>query len=179
MASPDANSCHESEFVRLYTTNSRRIYTYILTLLPNRVDAEDVFQDVSTLLWEKFGEFTPGSQFGAWACRIAYFLVLKHRSKKAVRDQFFSEAAMEAIRDEVVTMDDSLDGEYRALAGCLAALSESDRHLIQRRYGPSGSPRELAALLSWPVRRVYKTLERIRKVLLGCVLRKLSEGSKT
>ena len=81
MPTSDSKSCNEGEFVRLYTANSRRVYAYILTLLPNRTDAEDVFQDVGTLLWEKFGEFTPGSQFGAWACRIAYFKALKYRAK--------------------------------------------------------------------------------------------------
>ena len=76
MATSSPNLHSEGEFVRLYTASSRRIYTYILTLLPNRTDAEDVFQDVSVLLWEKFPEFTPGTQFSAWACRIAYFKAL-------------------------------------------------------------------------------------------------------
>ena len=97
MATSDPNPRNEGEFVRLYTASSRRIYTYILTLLPNRTDAEDVFQDVSALLWEKFHEFTPGTQFGAWACRIAYFKALKHRSRNAVRNRIFSPAAMESI----------------------------------------------------------------------------------
>jgi RNA polymerase sigma-70 factor, ECF subfamily len=178
MATSDPKPRNEGEFVRLYTASSRRIYTYILTLLPNRADAEDVFQDVGTLLWEKFDEFTPGSQFGAWACRIAYFKALKYRARKASHTRLFKETAMETIYAEMEAMDDSLDTEYRALGECFAALPEPDRRLIEQRYGPSGSPREIAAVSGLPIKRVYKVLDRIRKALLGCVTRKLTEGSK-
>ena len=144
-------------------------------MLPNRADAEDVFQDVGTLLWEKFDEFTPGSQFGAWACRIAYFKALRYRTKKARQVALFSEVAMETIQAEMEAMHDSLDAEYLALADCFAALPEPDRQLISQRYGPSGSPREIAALSGRPIEQIYRALERIRKVLLGCVTRKLAE----
>lgn len=174
----DPRPCSEGEFVRLYSASSRRIYTYILTLLPNRADAEDVFQDVSALLWEKFSEFTPGTQFGAWACRIAYFRALKHRARQARQHGLFSETAMENILAEMEEMDDSRDAEYRALADCFAALAEPDRRLLEQRYGPSGSPRAVAAAVGWPIKRVYKALDRARKALLGCVTRKMAEGDK-
>ena len=177
-AASNLNPHNEGEFVRLYAANSRRIYTYILTLLPNRSDAEDVFQDVSALLWEKFAEFTPGTQFGAWACRIAYFKALKCRTRKATQRRLFSEATMETIAAEMEEMDDSLDAEYRVLAECFAALPEQDQQLIAQRYGPSGSPREIAATSGRSVARVYRALDRIRKVLLGCVTRKIAGGQQ-
>jgi len=176
MVPSDPNPQHEGDFVRLYAANSRRIYTYLLTLLPNRTDAEDVFQDVSALLWEKFAEFTPGTHFGAWACRIAYFKALKHRARKAAHNRLFTEVTMETIVAEMDEMDDSLDAEYRVLAECFAALTEPDRRLIEQRYGPSGSPREIAAASGLSIKRVYRMLDRIRKVLLGCVTRKLAKG---
>src|ERR1700722_15763810 len=95
-------------FVRLYALSSRRIYAYILTLLPNWADAEDVFQDVSTVLWEKFGEFTPGTEFAAWAYRIAYFKAIKYRSRKSARARLFSDQALEAIAAEMEPMGESL-----------------------------------------------------------------------
>ena len=177
MGTSAENPHGEGEFVRLFSANSRRIYTYILTLLPNRSDAEDVFQDVSVVLWEKFPEFSPGTQFGAWACRIAYFKAIKLRARRANRARLFSEAAMESILVEMEEMDDSRDTEYRVLAECFAALPESDRRLLERRYAPNGSPREIAAVLGWSIKRIYKDLDRVRKVLIGCVTRKLAEGT--
>ena len=85
---------------------------------------------------------------------------------------------METIVAEMEEMDDSLDAEYRVLAECFAALPEPDRRLIEQRYGPRGSPREIAATSGWSVKRVYRMLDRIRKVLLGCVTRKLTGGQR-
>ena len=50
--------------------------------------------------------------------------------------------------------------------------------LIQQRYAQNGSPRQIAARSGWPVQRVYKMLDRIRKVLLGCVTGKLAGGER-
>ena len=47
------------EFIRLLMENERRIYAYILTLLGNGADAEDVLQETSIILWDKFAEFQP------------------------------------------------------------------------------------------------------------------------
>jgi len=177
--SPPPTTHSEGEFVRLYTANARRVYTYILTLLPSRADAEDVFQDVGALLWDKFASFEPGTHFGAWACRIAFYRVLKHRVEEMRRPRVFGDVTLETIMAEMETTEASLDldAEYRLLTECLAALPEADRRLIENRYAPEGAPRQLAAALNWPVKKVYKALDRIRKVLLGCVTRKIGEGS--
>src|SRR6516225_7014590 len=63
-------------FLRLFLQNERRLYAYILTLLPNRADADDVFQEASLVLWDKFDERHPPDDFAAWGCCIAYFKVL-------------------------------------------------------------------------------------------------------
>src|SRR5262249_38382853 len=41
-------------FLRLFLQHERRLYAYILTLLPNRADADDVLQEVSLVMWEEF-----------------------------------------------------------------------------------------------------------------------------
>ena len=41
-------------FLRLFLQNQRRLYAYILTLLPNRADADDVLQETSLVMWDKF-----------------------------------------------------------------------------------------------------------------------------
>src|SRR5215467_12973604 len=73
-------------FLRLFLKNERRLYAFILTLLPNRADADDVLQEASLVMWDKFDERHPPDDFAAWGCRIAYFKVLdfykkSHRSR--------------------------------------------------------------------------------------------------
>src|SRR5262249_54956902 len=46
-------------FLPLFLQNQRRLYAYILTLLPNRADADDVLQEASLVMWDKFDERAP------------------------------------------------------------------------------------------------------------------------
>lgn len=170
------DSAAAAEFVRLYALNSRRIYAYLLTLLPNWADAEDVFQDVSAVLWQKFSEFTPGTDFGAWAFRIAHFKALKRRSQNTTRSKLFSELAMDAVAAEMATMSDTLEAQYRQLSACFAALSDADRQLLQQRYEQGGTPRAIAERNNWPIQQVYRSLDRVRRALLRCVSRKTAKG---
>ena len=67
------------EFVSLITANQRRIYAYILTLVPNFNDADDVMQETTATMWERKKDFQPGTDFVAWGARIAYFKILEYR----------------------------------------------------------------------------------------------------
>ena len=48
-------------------------------------DADDVLQDVNRIPWEKADEYEAGTNFAAWANRVAYFQVLTLRQQKARR----------------------------------------------------------------------------------------------
>ena len=69
-------SADNMEFVRLLTGQQRQLYLYIIALLPNPTDVDDVLQATNMVLWSKADEFEPGSDFGAWARRVAHFEVL-------------------------------------------------------------------------------------------------------
>src|SRR3712207_5862982 len=76
-------------FLRLFLQNERRLYAYILTLLPHRADADDVLQDVSVVMWDKFDDTHPPDDFVAWGCRVAYFKVLDfYKKRQRSRVQF-------------------------------------------------------------------------------------------
>src|SRR5437764_12424304 len=68
-------------FLRLFLQNERRLYAYILTLLPHRADADDVLQEASLVMWDKFDVADPPVDFAAWGGRIAYFKVLDFYNK--------------------------------------------------------------------------------------------------
>src|SRR2546430_12593207 len=59
----------------LMTRHQRQIFSYIYVLVPNRSDAEDLLQETSLVICEKFHEFREGTDFVAWACQIAYWRV--------------------------------------------------------------------------------------------------------
>src|SRR5262249_43469814 len=82
-------------FLRLFLQNERRLYAYILTLLPNRADADDVLQEASLVMWDKFDDENPPADFTAWGCRIAYFKVLDFCKKRHRSRVVFSQAMLE------------------------------------------------------------------------------------
>ena len=93
------------EFARLFSRNARRIYGFIMTLVFNHHDAEEVFQNTSVVLWNKFAEFQPGSNFFAWASRIAYYEVLS-LMKQQRRWRTFSDEALELLANEAIALSD-------------------------------------------------------------------------
>lgn len=77
-----AESPKLDEFLHLFTTYQLRVYRYIVTLVANQADAEEIFGETNMVIWRKSDPFRPGTNFLAWACRIAYLEVLKHRERK-------------------------------------------------------------------------------------------------
>jgi len=127
------------DFVVLWSAHARRVYAYVLTLVNNWADADDVFQETSATLWEKIDEFEPGTDFGAWACRVAYFKALslsQSRRKFELRDQLF----MEAIEAGTAEIAAELDDRFLALQACMNKLVTDDREVIEcgRRSGLRG-----------------------------------------
>jgi RNA polymerase sigma-70 factor, ECF subfamily len=160
------------EFARLFSRNARRIYGFIMTLVFNHHDAEEVFQNTNVVLWNKFADFQPGSNFFAWASRIAYYEVLS-LMKQQRRTRTFSDEALELLANEAVSLSDQSTERYEALEECLARLDPPDRALLQERYYYQRPPKQIAAHQSKSVHAVYRSLSRIHNVLLNCVQRSM------
>src|SRR5262245_28464343 len=91
------------EFVTLWSAHSRRVYAYIYSLVANWSDADDIFQETSIVLMQKFQEFEPGTSFFAWACRVAYNKVLVHLKNRKSHEHI-DERLLELIHDEAERM---------------------------------------------------------------------------
>src|SRR6476661_8442656 len=90
------------EFVSLYTQHSLRLRGFVRALVPMQPDAEDVFQDISRTLWDKFGEFESDTNFLGWALSIARFKVLHYRRVKAKLPVNMSDTVFDIIAEEKV-----------------------------------------------------------------------------
>src|SRR6185295_14130915 len=128
--------------------------------------------NTNVVLWNKFADFQPGSNFFAWASRIAYYEVLS-LMKQQRRNRTFSDEALELLANEAVAMSDRSSERYEALEDCLSRLTPPDRELLQERYYYQRPPKQIAAAQSRSVHSVYRALSRIHNVLLNCVQRNL------
>jgi len=178
---PDDHEPDKSKlFLRLFLQNERRLYAYIVTLLPNRADADDVLQEASLVMWDKFDEHTPPDDFAAWGCRIAYFKVLDFYKKCQRSRVKFSQAMLERVAETAIEQAGvlQLDARRDALAGCIEKLSARDRDLLARRFTAGATTQSTSEQVGRSVDAVYKALARVRQALFECVQRALARENQ-
>lgn len=157
-------------FVSLMSANQRRILAYIITLIPNRSDAEDIMQETTALMWEKKNDFIPGTDFVAWGTRIAYHKILNYR-KKAInsRQMIFNDEQFKRIQKQAIEKSSHVDEMLYKLDECIKKISNSDRQLIYMRYSKEISVKEISSCIKKSVRSVYLSIARIQGLLLRCI----------
>jgi RNA polymerase sigma-70 factor (ECF subfamily) len=163
------------QFVERFVRSQDRIYAYVATLLPNRTDAEEVFQQTSLVLWKKWQQFDPSRDFVAWACGIAHHEVRnflrKHKDKGRV---FLSEDVLAQVAQARLEAHDVLEARRQALLRCLDRLEPGNRALLERCYAGKDSIKAIAEGLGQRPNVLYMTLKRLRRALFDCINRTLA-----
>jgi RNA polymerase sigma-70 factor (ECF subfamily) len=173
------NDLHSAELVHLMMKYQRRLFAYIHTLVPSRSDAEDILQETSVTICEKFKDFEIGTNFYSWACQIAYWKVRAARKKFATSKVVFNQEVMDVIAQTRIKMEDELDSRHDALGKCLKKLNDRDRRMILIRYESGKNVAAAAHACGRTVQGAYKALNRIRKVLFDCVSFEMSLEQST
>ena len=159
------------EFVRLLTEAQGPVYGYLLTLIPDRSRARDLLQETNITLWKKAATFEEGTNFNAWACKIAYFHVLSFRRKMAREKLVFDDDILDylAERNDDRLIQDFTKDRNAALKACMQKLSDKQRKLVEERYKPGASVQRIAADQGRTVGAISQTLYRIRLNLMQCI----------
>jgi RNA polymerase sigma-70 factor, ECF subfamily len=176
MASDERGECNDrtdgpqyERFVRLFAQIHDSLFAYIFALLPHWSDAEDVFQQTSLVLWRKFGDFQPDSDFLAWACKVAFFEVCNFR-RVASRDRLqFNDALLAQLAEERDVRPQRVNQRREFLIDCIAKLSDDQRTLLQRAYEGEATIRQMAQELHRSPQTIYNRLNLIRRALFECV----------
>lgn len=165
----EGGKSNKDDFLSLFLSSQRRIFTFLLMCVPNHSDAEDLMQETASWMWKHFQDYTPGTNFAAWGIEVARFKVLKLNSQTYHRRVKFAGDLIDMIDVKAETVIEETDHKIHALRKCLSCMNDRDRHLIHLRYEKGLTPRNLAQLSERPVHGMYKTLARIHKMLLRCV----------
>ena len=172
---PDSRPQPDAEdYVRLLAENERSLEAYVHSLMRSAADAEDVLQECKLVLWQQFERYEAGTNFLAWARKIALNLILNHRRKEDRRqtsavDQEF----IEAVAAEIDRQSDKLAQRSELLRGCLLELPKAHRQAIVWRYYEGCEVDEIAAKTGRSEGATYRLLSRIRALLNDCIKRKL------
>jgi RNA polymerase sigma-70 factor (ECF subfamily) len=112
--------------------------------MPGCSEVRDIQQEVNILLWEKMDQFKLGTNFGAWACTVAYYKVLDYR-KKQKKNGFlvFSDELASLFRWESISRKpEALEAKRSALHDCLRKLTDKERALLDARYDSASDDME-------------------------------------
>jgi RNA polymerase sigma-70 factor (ECF subfamily) len=160
--------------VRLLTTYQDKLYRYVFALVPNEQDAKDVVQETFVALCRKLDEYDESRPFLPWAYRFAYLEVLKHRQQHRRSAVALSDDVVETLARERAERNEFLDARLQALEHCLEQLPPADFELIRGRYHSRLSIDKLAAKVGMSHRTLFRNLDRVRRVLLACITRRLA-----
>ena len=160
---------YDEEFGRRLVNAQRGLFGYILRLLPNATDANDVLQETNVVILRKQQEFCVGADFNAWAAGIARHQVLAHRRDASRNRLVFSEQLLDQLAARHITEIGNTDVMFEAMELCRVKLSEADRQLLECRYADNLPVTEIAYRTGRTPHAVSQSLYRIRTALLECI----------
>ena len=168
------------EFVAQLTKNQGRIRAFIVTLMPGSPDVGDVLQETNLTLWKSRERFRPGTNFPAWAFKVARLEVLHYRArmKRAKRNDgiLLSEELMDLIVEDIPESGD-YEVYLKALESCKSKLSKEQRELLEIRYHSGCSLEQFAQQTGRKASVLRVTLLRIRTALRLCIEQSLPQRS--
>lgn len=174
----DNRELKSEHFFRLYNAAQKRIYAYLLMLVHNHNDAEDLLQETASILWEKFDSFDKQASFSAWAIGIARntalnFLKSKRSSRPLFSDQFYSDISKIGESESRKT-----DARLKALRECMKKMSIQNQKLINLRFEKGISVKKISQISEYTANALYKKISRIYSFLNDCISRtRIQEGS--
>jgi RNA polymerase sigma-70 factor, ECF subfamily len=162
------NARHE-EFARIFIRYQDQVHGYIVTMLPNWHDAEDVFQQTSLALWQTWDRFDLAQDFLPWACGVARnmvrnFLRRHGRDRVVLNEQLMFELSQMRIEEQPL-----LEKRGDLLAECIEKMPAPSRKLLEQCYAHETPMKAIAEQLHMTPNALYLRLRRIRRELMECI----------
>ena len=173
MASSTSDSIDHEEFVSLYVRHEPAIFSFVLTMVQNTADAEDVVQRASMTMWRCFDRYQSGTNFRAWAFQIAKNAALNHLTKVRRDRHVFSEKLVALLAVQAEERSENLDARRRALDSCIEKLPPADHKMVADCYAEGATIRCFAERVGETANKIYKRLNRVRGQLQKCIERQL------
>jgi len=164
-----------SELISRY---QNRLYRYLLRIVRQPVEAEDLFQQTWLRVVEKIRSFDPSRNFDVWLFTLARNLALDHLRR--IRPQSLDEPLADSGHGETMAdripfkghtpLDDALADERRAeISEAMSGLPMIYREVLTLRFQDDMKIEEIAQVTAAPVStvkaRLRRSLEQLRHAL--------------
>ena len=142
---------------------------FILSLVPNWADADDIAQEVRIRLWKQFDAYDPAKDFGAWARTIAYYQVSDAIARSGPSERTGQREVHGTGRRRGGGAFEELDAAQRAFKDCFDKLPTPKRELLIRYYSKNETTEVIAAESGRNCDATRQALVRARMALRHCV----------
>jgi len=165
------------QFLPLFLAAQNDLRAFIGAMVRDRAVRDDVFQEVSMILWQSFARFDRSRPFGAWARGIAARKIMEDRRLRSRLPDYCTLETLEALSESFAAHEDQGSWQEReqALSYCLELLPEKSTRVLSARYGRGEAADQIAAAMGLTLDAVYQTLTRLRRQLRECVQRRLGQ----
>lgn len=169
----NGNNKETMTFVELLLPNQRRIQAFILTLVPNINDAEDIYQETVSEMWSKFDSFHIGTDFVAWAATIAKYKVLTYISKKGRSKVHFNSQMIGMLESHAMSKMNSVQKHFDILEKCLKKLGDKEQFLLKLRYESDLTFQKISDRTGKTASAIHQLMAKIHTKLALCIRRTL------
>jgi RNA polymerase sigma-70 factor (ECF subfamily) len=156
-------------FLSLFLQEQPVLQAYLMAAVGHQSTADELLQEVSSVLWETLPRYDQSRPFRAWALGVARLQVLKWRQARARDRLVLSEQVLESLAQTAEACADDLDRRRAPLKDCLGFLDGKLRDLVHLRYFENLAVAQIAERLGRTVAAIEMALVRLRKSLRQCV----------
>ena len=165
----ESENNHYEQFVKLFSKHEPGLRRFVRSLVYSWDDVDDVMQNTGLVLWRKFSDFDPKTNFMSWASVVARFEVLTWKRDRARDRHVFDDDLISMLADETDAECEKLILHRRALDQCLKKLPDDLRRVVVAAYEPGVKMNEVAERIGSSATGFYKKLRRTRESLMVCI----------
>lgn len=160
-----------AEYIALISRHQAAIYAFVRAMVPSAEDAKDIVQETNIALWSSAERFTPGTNFYAYATRIAYNKVIDHsRRRKRHHPLIVDTELAEKLAGSLQQITGATpDRRLAALEKCIDKLDDDEKELIAERYLRQRSVRSIAADQNRSESALQNLFSKIRNKVRLCI----------
>ena len=163
-----------NKFEVVLRTENKKIFNYLLKILRNREDAEDLLQEVFISFYKKMDNVNEKTYI-PYLFRTAYHKslnLIKSRKKKEKFSQHYEDLENIASFEDKIESDDKSE----LIRKCIRKLPEKQAFILEMQFYQKMSYKEIAELLSTTPSAIDSKLVRAKKKLKKIILQEMKEN---
>lgn len=166
----------KKDYGELVSQHAQHVLGFVMRLLSDRSEAEDVAQDVFVKAYQRLDTFRGDSSFLTWVLRIAYHESVNHLRRQRPCMIELDEVAAHSDMMSCSTIDKEFttgsDERIQLLEKAVEDLKPDDQLLIHMYYYEERSLNDIAYIMDAEPNTLSQRLRRIRKRLMVMIKQK-------